>query len=57
MGWLGLLEGLIILGLLFYAFRGFIKRRWPNFGRKIQIVLVLSLIAVTAFRVFIWLQR
>lgn len=57
MGWLGLLEGLIILGLLFYAFRGFIKRRWPNFGRKIQLVLVLSLIAVTAFRVFIWLQR
>lgn len=52
-----LFKVLLVLAIAFFAFRGLLLRRWPDFGRRVQIVLVLSLIAVTLFRVMIWLRE
>ena len=48
---------LLVLAVFFFAFRGKIRRRWPDLGRRIQTVLILSLIAVTGYRVIIWLSH
>lgn len=54
---LGPLETVIVIGLLYVALRGWIRRRRPTLVKKINIALFASLAAVMIYRLVIFLRR
>jgi MFS superfamily sulfate permease-like transporter len=47
---------LIVLTLGYLALRPWIRRRWPEITRKLNIALIAALIAVLLFRLLIWMS-
>lgn len=45
----GLVELLIVLGLVWFAFRGYIRRRFPNLHRGFNFVFFATAILVLVF--------
>ena len=45
----GLVEIMIILGLLYYAFRRIIHRRFPNFNKAFQFVYFGTAVLILVF--------
>ena len=54
---LGILEILIVLALLSWAFRRWIARRWPNTGKAITFVLWFMLAGVVMFDLIAWFSK
>ena len=55
---MSLIVKLLIVGLIgYFVVWPWLRRRWPAFTRRLNLALILSLIAVVLFRVLVTLSR
>jgi hypothetical protein len=54
---LSTVKALILLTIAFFVARPFLRRRWPDFTKRVNLALIAALIAVILFRFLIWLSR
>ena len=55
---MSILVKLLIVALLgYFVVWPWLRRRWPDFTRRLNLALILSLIAVVLFRVLVTVSR